>query len=310
MIRAYSQRLLPPYTGTVQIAESPSTRAQSFDGIYWEIHYLPGADPSQTEHHRVPGYALDRSFHKVAHWTRDELKTYIIPGFLDAAFVNRGIEEVAAFLATAEPPFAPADLFEFWLLDALEQKPLALMYSCCDESQMSSIPSRAEWTAVPHSKMAVANSEGETARGEPPVNHRLQRTVARRAGAQPKSAWVKREAGSEDDFPRLLLREDWNEGEDQDLCERYLARQSTRLLMLHNLGSEARDRMEQAAKAHVFEVEEYRPMYPAVHDERRMKAMLVEARLRRSTPETTRKPTQKKDDKPSEFSKDMRIIEN
>ena len=37
---AYSQRILPPYSGVVQIAESEQVRAQSFDGVTWEIHYL------------------------------------------------------------------------------------------------------------------------------------------------------------------------------------------------------------------------------------------------------------------------------
>ena len=40
MIKAYSQRLLPPYSGQVQIAESDRARAITTDGESWEIHFL------------------------------------------------------------------------------------------------------------------------------------------------------------------------------------------------------------------------------------------------------------------------------
>ena len=39
-IRAYSQRLLPPYSGQLQIAESERARAITMDCETWEIHFL------------------------------------------------------------------------------------------------------------------------------------------------------------------------------------------------------------------------------------------------------------------------------
>ena len=39
MIKAYSQRLMPPYSGQVQIAESDRARALTMDGENWEIHF-------------------------------------------------------------------------------------------------------------------------------------------------------------------------------------------------------------------------------------------------------------------------------
>ena len=78
------------------------------------------------------------------------------------------------------------------------------------------------------------------------------------------------------------MREDWLDQADHELCQRYIKRQSTRLLMLHNLKHEDRLRLEMAAKGHVFEVERFFSLYPEVADEKLMIAMRVEARLRHS----------------------------
>jgi len=40
MIKTYSQRLLPPYYGQAQIAESERARALTIDGQSWEIQFL------------------------------------------------------------------------------------------------------------------------------------------------------------------------------------------------------------------------------------------------------------------------------
>ena len=84
MIVTYSQRLLPPFSGYVQIAESERARAQSFDGYNWEIHYFSGNGGQ-----RVKGYALDRSYFKVAHVKDKQLNTYHFPAFLNSTEVIR-----------------------------------------------------------------------------------------------------------------------------------------------------------------------------------------------------------------------------
>ena len=139
---------------------------------------------------------------------------------------------MVAFLSAAKL-FPAADRFEYWLLDGSDGSPLALILSCCDESKTSTYPTRAEWTALPHSKMKVANTAPEKARSEPPVNDRFQRMVAARAGSKPRAAWFERREGETDTFPGLLVREDWEDQDQNDLCQRYLARKSPRLLMFH-----------------------------------------------------------------------------
>ena len=309
MIVAYSQRILPPYSGVVQIAESERARAQSFDGISWEIHYLAGNDQSNPQQKRVKGYALDRSFFRVANIKNQQITPYVFPSFLDPTDITKSIDELSEFLSTAQIPFPSADIYEYWLLDATDDLPLALILSCCDESLMSTYPTRNDWTALPHSKMKIENTPAEQARHETPVNDRFQRLVSRRAGIKPRGAWFKRNPDETEDFPCFLVREDWQNEAEHDLCQRYLTRKAPRLLMLQGLTENDRERMEIAAKKYVFEVDQYFPLYPEVNDERRMSAMRVEARLRRDAPEEPKVDDKKKVSIDTPFSKDMRILE-
>lgn len=309
MIIAYSQRLLPPYSSVVQVVESPRAQAQSFDGISWEILYLSGIQ--QTDEHKpgIRGYGNGRGYFRVANWQGKELKTYIFPACVDHAQVAESIDELAQFLATAKVPFPVADEYEYWLLDGADESPLALLFSCCDESQMAAFPGRTEWTALPHSKMKIANTEGEQARNEAPVNHRFQRLIANRAGDKPQAAWFKRDADEAQDFPGLLVREDWGSAVEQDICQRYLMRKAPRLLMLQGLSFDDRERLEIASKQYALEVDGYFPLYPEVNDQQRMNALRVEAQLRRTT---SRMPKADKPETPASkapMGKDMRIFE-
>lgn len=308
MIRAYSQRLLPPYSGVVLIADSRRARAQSFDGVHWEIQYLSGTDNNNREP-RARGYGLDRGYFRVAHLHNGELTPYVVPSCLNPADVEECISELTEFLATAQLPFPPADRYECWLLDEADESPLALIFSCCEESQMTTYPVQNEWTALPHSKLYIENTAEEQARNEAPINHRFQNLVARRAGSKPRTAWFQRTADDATDFPSLLVREDWQEQAEHDLCQRYLQRMAPRLLMLPGLSQNDRARLEVAAKQHVFEVEEYYSLYPEVHDEMLMTAIRVEARLRRHQPEEVKVVQKDKDSTVKPLSKDMRILE-
>lgn len=310
MIRAYSQRLLPPYSGVVQIAETARARAVSFDGAHWDLQYFSGNEQNTGDTFRVQGYGLDKGFFNVAKVEGQQLHAFNFPACVDHGRVSASIQQLYEFLLTASVPFPLGDRFEYWLLDADDQSPLALIYSCCDATVKNSYPSRAEWTALPHSKMQIDNTEQEQARGEPPVNHRLQRLIATRAGSNPRAAWFERGEDTTDDFPGLLIREDWQEETDHDLCQRYLVRKAPRLLMLQGLTTTERDRMETAARQNVFEVDQYFALYPEIVDEQRMAAIRVEARLRRGSPPVATTGREKKETGRRELDKSQRIIEN
>ena len=280
MVKGYSQRLTPPYSGIVQVAESERARAISMDGNSWEFHFLFAI----PEHDQTPGRRNQRRFKRVAAIEIGKVRDIAAQTSPEAGAVDDRIVELAAFIAAASFPFPSADKYEYWLLDPEDDSPLALIFSCVDGEQMADFPDRPEWTALSSAAMRIERTPEEERVGEPPVNYRVERMVAERAGSKPRGQWFERGDSESDTFPALLLKEDWEDAVQFELCQRYIQRQSTRLLMLHDLQHDDRKRLETAARQNVFEVERFYPFYPDVADQQLMNAILVEARLRRDSP--------------------------
>ena len=276
MIRAYSQRLSPPFSGQAQIAESDRARAITMDGQHWEIHFTRGAPGNGGR-----GYLRhSRSFFRIANVQHGWIRKVAEEGADDGGAVDERILELAIFLAEAPLPFPMADVYEYWLLDTEDAPPLALIFSCIESAQMATFPDHPEWAALSAAAMPVVRSAKEMANGEPPINYQVERLVAERAGSRPRAEWFHRHDTDPGDFPPLLLREDWQDTDARELCQRYLERQSPRLLMLHGLTHKVRSRMEHSAKANALEVERFHGMYPEIANPELMSTIRVEARLR------------------------------
>lgn len=266
MIRTFSKKLLPPYSGQVQVAESDTYRAMTIDGEIWELQYV------------------NRSHVRVATLSSKEIKTYAEdPALMKQEIVDDQIVDMLSFLAGVTLPFPATDVHEYWLLDAAEEKPLALVFSCTETTQIKKFPARADWTALPAAVMAVAKTEAEEKAQTPPVNYRLELLVAERAGSRRKAAWFNRAEHNPSDFPPYLVREDWPEPSSQQLCERYIDRQAPRLLMLHGMASSVRDRLENSCKPYAIEVARFCNLYPETINTDLMNSLRVEARLRSTT---------------------------
>lgn len=273
MISTYSQRALQPFSAQVQIAESEHARAVTMDGEVWEFQYIYSVGSSAAA--RAAG-----RFVRAAHIRHRALDGIAETGALEGEPVDERIMELARFLTGARLPFPAADRYEYWLLDAKDGYPLALMFSCVDAEQMSAFPTMMDWAALPAAQMPIETSEVERSRSYGPVNYRLERCVVERAGSKPRARWFRRDIHNDQDFPALLVREDWEDEEQADLCRRYLHRQSPRLLMLHGLSPQDRQRMELAARAHPLDVARFYPLYPTVADRDTVDKIRVEARLR------------------------------
>lgn len=282
MITAYSQRLCPPYSGQVQIARSERARAVTIDGETWEIHFLR----ESTGGTNARGRDYRGSFIRVATVMHKDLRDYSAQAPHDGRGMDERILELTNFLTTASLPFDSADTFEYWLLDPTEDSPLALIFTCTEQEQMALFPTRPEWTALPAAVMPIEATEAEKKCSESPVNYRLERLVAKRAGRKPYARWFQRRPREPDEFPPLMIREDWPDDAQQEICQRYLNRQSTRLLMLHSLQMEERKRLELAAKSHAMEVLRFHSLYPEFADAELMRSILVQAQLRASMGES------------------------
>jgi hypothetical protein len=281
MIKSYSQRITPHYSGLVQIVETDKARAMSMDGMSWEfyfMHTVPGDGNKPDRHYQ-------RRYSPVALIDSQEIKNIAEQSSPESRQMDERVLELIMFIASAELPFPSVDKFEFWLLDAEDKSPLALIFSCSDRDQMEAFPNKTEWTALPDAVMHIQKTPQELEDSSPPVNHRFERLIAERAGYYPKAQWFERHAAETETFPPLLVKEDWERDDEMDLCRRYIQRQSTRLLMLQGLQQDDRRRLEIAAKPHVFEAERFFACYPEVVDDKLMNAIRVEARLRRDESE-------------------------
>ena len=265
--KTYSQRLSPPFSGQVQIIESARARALTLDGVNWEIQFGRTSNVQNG-----PGdNRMKRSFVHVASLQQSDIVRIAAEETPNGRPIDKRILELVRHISDAKLPFPAIDEYEYWLLDAKDGSPLAFVFSCADSDEMQNTPVRPEWTALPAAAMPITKTKDEVERDELPVNYRFESLIAERAGASPKAQWFRRSPGQSDGFPPLLVREDWQEEQARYLCQRYLHRQATRLLMLHGLAHEDRLRLEQAG---------FYALYPEVADQELMTAMRVEARLR------------------------------
>lgn len=281
MIKAYSQRLMPPFSGQMQIVESDRARALTLDSQTWEIQFLHSLNDTTNSNSKAQEA---KRYFRVAMIKDSDIREKSIASLQDQEDENAAIDEriieLIEYLATANLPFPAKDIFEYWLLDSKDQSPLALIYSCTEESQKKTFPERAEWTALPAAVMPIDRSEEEISREYAPINYQVERLVADRAGFYAKAQWFTRQHTPDESFPTLLLRQDWQDNESAELCQRYLQRQSPRLLMLHGLSQEERTQLEVSARKYALEVERFYKLYPEIADQTLMDAIRVEARLR------------------------------
>ena len=279
MIRTYSKRLLSPFIGLVQVAEVPRARGLSLDGRNWELQYslVEEAGP------RNPAPGGGGQYELVATVSEGQLTiTRALHRFVDPDAVKTAVHQLSELILQARLPFAPADRYQYWLLDGSDDQPLALLQSCVHREEMARFQPQPAWVAMPAAQLEIPDPERAQAGYTPPINYRLEKQIEEQAGSRPRGAWYERREGEADIFPPCLIREEWETEAEQRLCDRYISRLAPRLLMLPGLPRPVRQRLETAARQYAFDVERFHHLYPEVVDEEFISAARVEARLRRA----------------------------
>lgn len=262
MVNTFSQKLGPPYSGQVQIAQSDAYRAITLDGLTWEIQHV------------------NRVHVRVKTITEAEIKARSRKPATLGEETDQQLDELINFLADVELPFPANDHFEFWALDKEDKTPLAMIFSCSKPEHMSKFPSYPDWTSLPDSVMPITKTEEEIAAQMTPVNYRFERLVAERSGINRKGRWFDRREHDKSLFPALLVSQEWQSDEDTALCRRYIERQAPRLLMLHGLPAAERSRLEQFSKTNAMEVARFYKLYPDTIDTDLISTLRVQARIR------------------------------
>ncbi len=279
MIRMYSRRLLLPFVGVVQIADFGRARAISLDGENWAIRYAL-VDPDQLDN----SFSDDprKNYSLVATIEQKTLKHQPIHPVLEPDAIRNIVQELYETLITATVPFAAADRYEYWLLDSQDNSPLALLQTHIEYNQQTPTPELL-WFAMPSAQLKIDDTQSvEQDEYVPPINYRLERLIEERAGSSPRAVWIDRQISNSENFPPCLISEDWQEEDQQRLCDLYIERLAPRLLMLGGLPVDVRQRLEQAARQYAFDIDRFYPLYPEIIDMELMNSARVEARMRRA----------------------------
>jgi len=302
----FAIRRLSPFQGCLQVIEAQDAQASSSNGIDWRIQVRAqtpldqwgSMDGSRPDHQIIlfGFWSSEGGFHRVP-----------LPPLISSRQVEIAAQPIIDVLLdlTRHVPFPQRDHCELWLLDEKELKPLVLIAASRDPEQLPNIR-RPEWQP---SLLTDHSFTSNWSKGQPDdpayaAREALANLVNHRSGQNPKAQWFERQTDgsgkglggisldasyrqrilSKDEFPELLIREDWPDEEAQQLINDYIEWQAPFLLTLPTLRKLTRKRIEQLAFKQAFKVEGQHKLWPEILDEERLKAILIEVQMRRSNP--------------------------
>ena len=269
--RCYSRRILAPFHGTLQVVSVPHGDAESTDGVHWVLYVMHEEIVAHTGLSEI----------RYGTWHRDSgLKRAAIRGTARSHL----IEEVGARLiaaleeAAGRVPFAPADHWECWLLDADQERPLALLESAVSELEPPPMECP-RWVPGQGARKEFVSPHGGA--------ESLSAIVAEAAG---RACWLYRDAQGGgwagdgcawpvEQFPPLLLRERWSQPNQAALVRDFLAWQAPWLLQLTGLGPGLRARLEASAWRRARETDRVFRLFPRLLDVQGLTVTRVKARL-------------------------------
>lgn len=282
-IRCYALRRLNPFLGVQQIVETSYGLASTTNGLVWHIHVLVempagwGSLGSDDE---------DKAWGLYGLWSEKD-------GLVDSPVAAQRQDEQASKDAAQiieilreyheRLPFALADRRELWLLDEVQKKPLALLFSMLPEARRPR-PEPRYWTGC----LGRNGSAGQRRFSE---IERLEAQVRKRAGFNIERLWVTWDServsavsdGGKpmqvDEFPLFGIREDWSNREEQELVERYIDWIAPSMLTLPYLDDYRRNRLESRLQKQACSIEYHWRLYPRILDEKKLTAARVQAKL-------------------------------
>lgn len=299
MVRTYSQRMLNPYHGMVNVVEISGADAVSRDGVNWMLYIQGGSETESLSDGKIHEISLPDI--KFGSWSAEQgLRRAPVRFVSDYARLDEiGNQLLQSVKSTAEGvPFPQHDAYELWLLDRKAHLPLALLDSCCMESGADAFASLS-WNPGQLARRTFRSLGCNS--GESHADY-LAETINGAAGRAPTVQWFARDADGSglgmrcnngrsglagrrleaQYFPELMLRTDWENTGECCLAADFIAWQAPWLLALQNLSHRCRRRLEALARRRANLLAELYPTYPEVVDRKTVEAARVEAILRKS----------------------------
>ena len=292
----YSQRQLSPFMGLVYVASISVARAISNDGVSWQIQVICENQQHQLGLHQT---GLVRRYVLWGVWSKQSgLKALPLDPMLDTPRDSVIEQELIPALESGLQymPFTSKDFYELWILDSLENFPVALVATRTDPYNLDQLTPD-HWRASTRS-----NRDFTPARVQTTIDPllKLEQLISDNTCCPISSQWFLRDSSgngtgitaqnletdlytrtlAKEKFPELLMRENWPNDDARFLAEDYHNWLSPRLLTLQNLSLETRSRLELAAQRHAVETSQLLHLYPQIADQKIINRIQVEARLR------------------------------
>jgi hypothetical protein len=309
-VHCYSQRILNPFRGVMNVISIGGADAVTIDGFNWTLYIhdtfdCPTDDPEEFFEIEMPDIRFG-DWNKSSGLSRSPL----ISSYHYSEIQAIGSALIDALQQYADGcPFQFDDNYELWLLDSNTHKPLALLASVCHKDEIYT-PENLAWEAGIRCKQEFLIEFSLTDKQLNSAGELLNQMVNRRAGDNPGAQWFYRDQSGYgrgiasinldprfDDrelsarlFPKLLVQRQWQHQTDSSLIDAFVNWLSPYLLVLDFIQDKQREQLESAAKHNALLVEKMFLLYPKIINQQAINAARVEARMRKTLPESTVKP--------------------
>lgn len=301
-VTCYSQKILNPFRGVMNIISIGGADAVTIDGSHWTLYIhdnfdCPTDDPEEF-------FEIDMPDIRFGDWDK---KSGLKHSPLIASYHYNEIHAIGQVLLKAvekfadQCPFAFEDKYELWLLDEKTKEPLALLGSVCKENEISP-PESLKWEAGLRCKQEFLNSFSPIDEQLNSAGDLLNQLVNQRAGKQASAQWfyrnrfdygeglgginlddnlINRELSARL-FPKLLVQQQWLNVSDEVIFDTFIDWLSPYLLVLDFLRDEQRKSLEQSARQYALLVDQMYFLYPKIIDQQAINSARVEAVMRKS----------------------------
>ncbi|UCB55555.1 MAG: hypothetical protein JSW45_03240 [Thiotrichales bacterium] len=301
-IVCYSERILNPFRGVMNVIALDDAEAVTTDGVNWSLYVRDQFDTAEDDPEEFT--QIDNPHIRFGTWSEESglKRAPVLPSYHYREIQHKGerLLEVVRHYA-ADVPFEFRDYYELWLLEQDTHQPLALIDSvCCDRDIYDNdlLTWRAGNLCRSQFRSEVANLADDSGTHADLLN----RLINTRAGNRPSAQWFLREengygyglkginlgehlVGREMSprlFPRMFVEEHWENSTDAKLVSDFINWMSPWLLLLDFLKDPQRESLEQAARQHALLVDKLHRLYPKIVEEKHIKAARVEAMLRKT----------------------------
>ena len=298
----YSQRILNPFRGVMNIITTEEAEAVTTDGINWSLYIRDTFDTHIDEPEEFSNIEMPELRFGV--WSAEGglKRAPILPSYHYDEIQAIGERLLRAVHQHAEHiPFAFSDKYELWLLDGHNHEPLALLDSVCSKEEIHNIGSLHWEAGIRCREYFISNVMPATDDKESHADL-LNQLVNARAGENPAAQWFfRKENGygtglniinldnsligrelSPRLFPRMLVEQQWNNESDAALFEDFITWLSPWLLLLDFLKDSQRKDLETSARNQALLVDKMHLLYPKIINKKDINAARVEAALRKS----------------------------